>query len=126
MATYCTGLRVSWGGKSFQEVVGLRVNASRSMPIARDAIWSLDLGTIEIECLSDVNVDLAEYGTRKPLRISKQLASGESEPAGVFAIAVDCIYESVEMQCELNGVARYKVTFRIMDTIDAPSANTAT
>lgn len=105
MATYSTGISATWGGTAFAEVTGLAWTYGGGAAKGRDAVWTDDLGTVSIECLSSANVSTAEYGLRKQLVIS----------GGGANLTTYAVYESVGVAGEVNGVTRYTVTFRILD-----------
>ena len=59
MATYASGVTATWDGTSFGEVTDLAVTHGGSLPLARASTWTLDVGTIEIKCLSTANISAA-------------------------------------------------------------------
>lgn len=118
MADICAGLTVTWGNDAFEEVTSIKVDATRGLPVGRDAIWSLDLGTITIECLGSANVSPAEYGKRRVLVIEGD-ETGKAGGGGITWYG-DCIYQSYQATATVNDVAKYVVTFKILDTVGAP------
>ena len=118
MADICAGLTVTWGKDAFDEVTSIKVDATRGLPVARDAVWSLDLGTITIECLGSANVSPAMYGRRDVLAIEGD-ETGKAGTGGITWYG-DCIYQSYQATGKVNDVARYVVTFKILDTVNAP------
>jgi hypothetical protein len=103
MATQCAGVTASWGGASFGEVVEIKVNAGGGLPLARGSTWTLDAGTIDISCLSNANVSLAQYGRKATLSIS----------GGGLTFSTKAVCERVQLSGKINDVARYAMTFKI-------------
>lgn len=118
MPDICAGLTVTWGKDTFREVTSIKVDATRGLPVGRDAVWSLDLGTITIECLGNANVSAAEYGKRRLLAIEGK-DTGKAGSGGITWYG-DCIYQSYQATAAVNDVAKYAVTFKILDTVNAP------
>lgn len=105
MATYSSGISVTWGGVAFQEVTSLSWSWGGSLPRGRSVIWTDDVGTVTVECLGGNNTSTSEYGTRDDLVIS----------GGGSNLTCKAIYQSLTVSPELNGVTRYSVTFKILD-----------
>jgi hypothetical protein len=105
VATFSTGIAVTWGGSAFQEVTGLSWSYGGGLPKGRDAVWTDDLGSVTIECLGTANVTTTQYGIRNDLAIT----------GGGAALTHKAVYESLSVAPELNGVTRYTVTFKILD-----------
>lgn len=111
MATESTNVSVSWGGAAFAEVVDLSWTfgggppRGRAQPAQGQQVWSNELGSLTVVCLGAANVTTAEYGQRKQLVVT----------GGGATLTTYAIYESVGVQCVLNGVTRYTVTFRLVD-----------
>lgn len=111
MATESTNVSVSWGGTSFDEVVDLSWTYGGGSPRGRSeaaqgsAVWSDQLGSVTVSCLGAANVSSSQYGQRKQLVVT----------GGGATLTTYAIYESVGVQCALNGVTRYTVTFKILD-----------
>lgn len=105
MASYSTGIAVTWGGSPFSEVTGLSWSYGGGTPKGRSVVWSDELGSVSIECLGSANVSSAQYGVRNDLAIS----------GGGQSLTCKALYESVAVSSELNGVTRYSVTFKILD-----------
>jgi hypothetical protein len=103
MATYATGVAATWDGLTFGEVTELRVTHGGSLPLARGSTWTLDLGTIEISCLSTANISTAKYGKRADVSIT----------GGGLAYSGKAVLEKFTLQGVANDVARYGVTLRI-------------
>lgn len=105
MATYSTGITVTWGGTPFVEVTGLSWSFGGGSSKGRSVVWTDDVGSVNVECLDGTNVSTAEYGQRKQLSIS----------GGGQSLTAYALYESVGVTSEVNGVTRYTVTFRLLD-----------
>ena len=104
MATYSTGIAVTWNSTSFTEVQEFSWNYGGSRT-GRDTAWSADQGSISVTCLGTANTNISEFGTRAQL-----VATGGGSDISKYAI-----WESVAVAPERNGVTRYTVTFRIVD-----------
>jgi hypothetical protein len=106
MATPATGVTVSWNSVSFQEVVDLKFAHGGGLPISREAPagrpFSLDLGTIDIQCLSTANCSVANYGKRATFQIS----------GGGFTFTHKAYFEKLVVEKKVNDVERYSVTLR--------------
>ena len=105
MATYATGVTATWDSVNFGEVTELRVTHGGSMPLARGSTWALDLGTIEIACLTTANISTDKYGRRAAVAI----AGGELDYSG------KAVLERFTLQGVVNDVSRYGVTLRIQN-----------
>lgn len=105
MATYSTGVTATWGGDPFGEVVELSYTYGGSLPKGRDVIWSDDLGSVSLTCLSSANFTYAEYGERKQL-----VLAGGGQYLSVMAVC-----ESLTITPQLNDVTRFAMTFKILD-----------
>lgn len=104
MATYSTGIAVSWGGTPFTEVQELSWNYGGSRT-GRAAAWSAEQGSVSVTCLGGDNTNISNFGTRDQLVIT----------GGGAALTTYAIWESVAVAPERNGVTRYTVNFRIVD-----------
>ena len=104
MANACTGVTVTWGGASLEEVVDIKINAGGSLPIGRDSVISLDAGTIEIACLATANVGLAERGLKKTLEFT----------GGGLTCSTKAVFQTLNMAGKVNDIARYSVVYRIV------------
>jgi len=104
MATYSTGISVTWNGTPFTEVQELSWNYGGSRT-GRDTAWSAEQGSVSVTCLGIANVNISNFGTRAQLVIS----------GGDAGLSTYAIWESVAVAPERNGVTRYTVSFRIVD-----------
>ncbi len=105
MATYSTGISVTWGGVAFTEVVGVPVTYAGGASRGRSVVWTDQAGAVTVECLGSANISTAEYGLRKQLVIS----------GGGVSLTSYAVYEGFVMTPEVNGVTRYTVTFNLLD-----------
>jgi hypothetical protein len=103
MATYATGVTATWDGVTFGEVTELRVTHGGSLPLARGSTWTLDLGSIEISCLSTANISTAKYGKLADVSIA----------GGGLAYSGKAVLEKFTLQGVVNDVTRYGVTLRV-------------
>jgi hypothetical protein len=105
VASFSTGVAVTWGGSAFSEVVGLDWTYGGGAPKGRSVEWTDDAGSVSIAALGTANVSISEYGRRKQLVIS----------GGGQSLTVQAVWESLSVANELNGVTRYTVTLKILD-----------
>jgi len=103
MASYATGVTATWDGTSFGEVTELNVTHGGSLPLARASTWTLDVGTIEMKCLSTANISTATYGKRATVSIS----------GGGLAYSGQAVLEKFTLAGTVNDVARYSVTLKV-------------
>lgn len=103
MATYATGITATWNSVDFGEVTELKVTHGGSLPMARASTWTLDVGTIEIACLTTANISAANYGKRGTVTIA----------GGGLAYSGAAVLEKFTLSGVVNDVARYAVTLRI-------------
>lgn len=104
MATYSTGITVTWGGTDFVEVTDVSYSYGGGRT-GRDVAWSADQGGVSVTCFGTANVNISEFGTRDQLVIT----------GGGAGLNTYAIWESVAVAPEMNGVTRYTVTFKIVD-----------
>lgn len=105
MATYSTGVSVTWGGTPFTEVFDLSVSYGGGSPKGRSTPWTDELGTVTVSCFGTANTGSAEYGLRKQLVIT----------GGGASLTSYAVWESVGVQYGLNDVTRFTVTFKLLD-----------
>jgi hypothetical protein len=104
MATYATGVTVTFDSTNFGEVVDLQVNAGGKFPLARGSTWTFDGGTIDVSCLGAANVSMANYGKKAALTIA----------GGGLAFSAKAVCERVQLRGTVNDIARYAVLFKIV------------
>lgn len=105
MATYSTGVVVTWNGTTFQEVTGLSWTYGGGPSKGRSVAWTDDAGTVSIECLGTNNTATSNYGVRATLVIS----------GGGQSLTNPAVWESLSVANEVNGVTRYTVTLKLLD-----------
>lgn len=105
MASYSTGVAVTWGGTPFTEIVGLDWTYGGGPPRGRDDTWTNEGGSVTVSALGAENTSGSEYGLRKQLVIS----------GGGQALTSYAVWESLSVTNEVNGVTRYTVTFKLLD-----------
>jgi len=104
VATYSTGISVTWNGTPFTEVQELSWNYGGSRE-GRALAWTANQGGVSVTCLGSANTGTANFGTRAQLVIS----------GGGSSLTTYAAWESVAVAPERNGVTRYTVSFRILD-----------
>lgn len=104
MATYSTGITVTWGGVDFLEVQELSWTYGGSRT-GRDTEWTGEQGNVTIACLGFNNTNISNFGSRELLEIS----------GGGSTLTTYAAWESVAVTYERNGVTRHTVTLRILD-----------
>lgn len=104
MATYSTGISVSWNGTPFTEVQELAWSYGGSRT-GRAAPWTADQGSLTVTCLGTANTNISNFGTRAQIVVT----------GGGAGLTTYAAWESVAVAPERNGVTRYTVTFRILD-----------
>jgi hypothetical protein len=118
MAIPCQGFTLTWGGQTLQEVQSLEIDAQRGLPIGRTVTWTPNFGTLRIAAFATAHLPESEYGRRKRLTFSGRTATGGS---AVTFFDRDCIYEDARIEATANDAIRFAFTFRIQDTVNAPS-----
>ena len=105
MATYSTGISVTFDGVAFTEVQSLAWSYGGSLPRGRSNNFTDEPGEVSITCLGTANTGIANYGKRGDLAIT----------GGGAALTCKAVYQGVAVAPQLNGVTQYTVTFRILD-----------
>ena len=105
MASYSTGIVVTWNGTTFQEVTNLSWTYGGGPSKGRSVRWTDDAGSVSVECLGGNNTAISNYGTRATLSIS----------GGGQSLTVPAVWESLSVANQVNGVTRFTVTFRLLD-----------
>lgn len=103
MADYSAGVTATWNGTNFGEVTELSVTHGGAMPLARASTWTLDVGTIEMSCLTTANISTANYGKRSLITIA----------GGGLAYRGTAVLEKFTLTGKVNDVARYTVTLKV-------------
>lgn len=102
MATYSTGITVSFNGAAASEVVGLSWSWGGGMPKGRSVIWTDDGGSVSVETYGAQST--AAYGVRGTLVIA----------GGGMGLTVTACCTAVSASAEVNGATRYTSTFQIL------------
>ncbi len=105
MATYSTGISVTFDGVAFTEVQSLAWTYGGSLPRGRANNFTDEPGEVTVTCLGTANVSTGKYGTRADLTIT----------GGGATLTCKAVYQGVAVAPQLNGVTQYTVTFRILD-----------
>lgn len=103
MATYASGVTATWDNVSFGEVTKLTVTHGGALPLARASTWTLDVGTIDIECLTTANISAASYGKRSDFSVS----------GGGLSYSGKAVLERFTLVGTVNDVARYTATLKL-------------
>ena len=106
MATYSTGISVTWGGTPFTEVQELSWSSGGTRT-GRAVAWSADQGSLAVTCLGTANVSRTNFGSRAALVVT----------GGGADLSTYATWESVAVAPERNGVTRYTVTFKLLDDV---------
>ena len=106
MATYSTGISVTWNGTPFVEVQELAYNIGGTRT-GRAVAYPANQGQISVTCLHTANIALSNFGTRAQLVVE----GGDAD------LTTYSIWESVAVAPTRNGVTSYTVTFRITDDV---------
>jgi hypothetical protein len=104
VATYSTGITVTWDGTDFDEVQELSWSYGGGRQ-GRDTEWTGDQGSVTVTCLGGTNTNISNYGLRRLFEIA-----GGGAPFSTYAM-----WESVNVSYERNGVTRFAVTLKILD-----------
>lgn len=105
MATYSTGVSVSWNGTLFEEVQDLSWSYGGGRQ-GRDTEWTAEQGSVTVACLGTANTNISSYGQRAAFIIS----------GGGAGLSTYAVWESVNVTYERNGVTRFAVTLKISDS----------
>jgi hypothetical protein len=105
VATYSTGITVTWNSVTFTEVFGLSWGyggAREDRGSGTAAGWTSDPGQITFSCFGATGVTTSNFGKRGSVAIT-----GGGATYNGYAI-----FESLDVATELNGVTRYTVTLK--------------
>jgi hypothetical protein len=118
MAFPVQGQTVRWGGQALAEIQSISIDQPRGLPIGRTVTWTPNLGTIDLAGFSTAHLPQSDYGKRKVLKFEGRTAS--TGPV-VTWFEADCIFENTRIEAVANDAIRFAFTFRIQDTVNAPS-----
>ena len=144
MAIITAGVTATWGTTAFGTVVELRNSYGGSLPLGRgasavllsagkvtgvdaDAIttaatsytqiqkpWAVDVGTIEVLCLSTANVSLEQWGTKRVLAMGGTAFVGNSTTVTTgIQITTMAVCQTWQAEAKVNDVWRFQGTFKI-------------
>jgi hypothetical protein len=102
VATFSTGITVTFNSVTAGEVTGLSWTWGGGLPKGRSVVWTDDAGTVSVQALGDVST--APYGTTGTLTIT----------GGGMDLTCNACCTSVGAAAELNGVTRYSTEFKII------------
>jgi len=106
VATYSTGITATWGSVTFGEMQSLSWTWGGGGAKGRSAPWSDEIGSVSIQCLGGTGISTANAGLRQQLTIT----------GGGCTLTTYAIWDSVAVDAELNGVTKYSVSLKILDT----------
>lgn len=120
MAIPCQGFTFTWGGQTLSEVQALEADLYRGeLPQGRTTTWTPNIGDVRLIGFSLTNLGTSDYGKRKTLTITcPPTTSGGS----VTLFSADCIYSGYRVDSQANDAVRFAFTFRVQDTVGAPTA----
>jgi hypothetical protein len=118
MAIQAQGMTFTWGTVALQEVQALDLDLTRGLPVGRVTTWTPSLGTIRLASFSRFGLPVSEYGQRRTLTI---LGRPNTVLPAETIFQSDCIFEDARVEAVANDVFRFAFTFRIQDTLGAPS-----
>ena len=116
----CQGLTVRWDNRTLSEVQQIDFSLDRGLPIGRTVTWTPNFGSIELASFSSAVMEPIEWGRRRRLVVEGRTASSMSAPVFTF-FDRDCIYENTRIQMLANDAMRFAYTFRVQDTVGAPT-----
>lgn len=105
MATYSTGISVSFGGTTLTEVQSLAWSYGGSLPRGRTTNYTDQPGEVTLTCLGTAATHTSNYGKRAALAIT----------GGGASLSCNAVYQGLSVAPQLNGVTQYTITFRIAD-----------
>jgi hypothetical protein len=118
MAIQAQGMTFTWGTAVLQEVQALELDLTRGLPVGRVTTWTPTLGTINLQSFSRAGLPVSEYGRRKTLTI---LGRPNTVLPAETLFGGDCIFEDARVEVVANDAYRFAFTFRIQDTVGAPT-----
>jgi len=118
MAIPCQGFTITWGGSTLSEVQALEADIyGGELPQGRTTTWTPNLGEVRLLAFSLTNLATSDYGRRKRLTVTAPV-----QPSGsVTLFDSDCIYSGYRVDSQANDAVRFAFTFRVMDTVGAPT-----
>jgi hypothetical protein len=135
MPLTATGFEITFAGILIREVRAIAVVDRRGPPQARIARWSAGDRTVVISTYADSPGFFENnYGRRRLMTIRRLGQPGPGVSGGTTAdvnaaltgtqviFEYDCMLVDRQISAEANGVVFFDLFFRIMDTVNAPTA----
>lgn len=114
----CQGLTITWNSQALSEVQQIDFSLDRGLPVGRTVTWTPNFGSIEIASFSSAVMAESQWGRR--CRLVVQGRTAMAAPLLTF-FDRDCIYENTRVQMLANDAMRFAYTFRVQDTVGAPT-----
>jgi hypothetical protein len=107
VATYSTGVTVTYDATALGEVVDLAWNIGGQIEgrSFSTPAYTSEPGTVTVQALSTAGVSITKFGKRADLVIA----------GGGVALTVKAYLSGVGAAAEVNGLTRYAVEFTILD-----------
>ena len=105
MATYSTGMTVTFGVITFAEITSIDMDSYGDLSRGRSVDWNDSAGTVKITTLSSTGVSAANWNKKALLTIS----------GGGMGISTNALYMGFSAAAELNGVTKHTVNFKILE-----------
>jgi hypothetical protein len=103
VATYSTGISVTFDGTVITNPFSLSWTYGSGIPRGRSSVWTDNLGSVTVE--SYVAIATSQYGKRANIVITE----------GGMSLTQMAICTDVSATAELGGVTRYSATFQLTD-----------
>lgn len=103
MATYSTGITVTFASSTAAEVTSLSWDWGNGLSQGRGVVWTPTVGTVSVELLGAIST--AQYGVRGTLTVS----------GGGMGLTCTAVCTSVSASATVNDVTRYTTEFTILD-----------
>lgn len=116
MAIPCQGFTFTWGGSALSEVRELDADLFGGLPHGRTTTWTPEGGEVRLLGFSIANLATSDYGNRRRLIITAPTPSGT-----LTVFDADCIYQGANIRAAANDAVRFAYTFRVQDTVGAPT-----
>lgn len=101
MAIPCQGVSITWGTAAFSEVSSFAYNYG-GKTVGKD---TNEVGRAVVACFGTANTSITNHGTRQTLT-----ATG-----GGHNLTVSAVWESVQVNANVNGVTTFAVSFRLVE-----------
>lgn len=107
MATYSTGITVTWNSKTFVEVFGVswqHGGQRRDRGAGTSEGWTPEPGSVTFSCFSATGITLADFG-----KLATVAITGGGMDYNGYAVL-----ETASADAELNGVTRYNISLKVI------------